>query len=264
MRRWSVPAGSLLGIRLRLHVTWFLVLAVVVGLVVAEFGSAFPDLPRGERIVMGLVTGVSFFGCLLCHEVAHAVVARRFGIRVRGITLFLLGGVAEIEGEPPTPSREFAMALAGPATSVALGSACGLAALGADTAGWRGLAIVLATLASVNLGVAVFNLVPGLPLDGGRLLRAVLWRLTGSYLRATRAAAGMGAIVAIALGVVGAALAVTGTVTGLWYMVMATFIFLLARRAGRAGVPSLAAAAAPGAGALAWGTHEGPAPQPRP
>lgn len=260
MRRWSIPAGSLLGIRLRLHATWFLVLAIVVGLVVAEFGSVFPDLPRSERLLMGLVTGVSFFGCLVCHEVAHAVVARRFGIRVRGITLFLLGGVAEIEGEPPTPSREFAMALAGPATSVALGSTCGLAALGADAAGWRGLSIVLVTLASVNLGVAVFNLIPGLPLDGGRLLRAVLWRLSGSYLRATRAAAGMGTIVAVGLGTAGLALAVTGAVAGLWYVVMATFIFLLARRAARAA----ALTAAPAAGALAWGTHEGPAPQPRP
>lgn len=258
MRRWSIPAGNLLGIRLRLHATWFLVLAVVVGLVVAEFGSAFPDLPRGERLLMGFVTGVSFFGCLVCHELAHALVARRFGIHVRGITLFLLGGVAEIAGEPPTPSREFAMALAGPATSVALGSACGLAALGADAAGGRGLSIVLATLASVNLGVAVFNLVPGLPLDGGRLLRAVLWHLSGSYLRATRAAAATGAIAAMGLGAAGLALAATGNVAGLWYLVMATFIFLLARRSGRAAVPPTAP------GALAWGTHEGPAPQPRP
>ncbi len=135
-----------------------------------------PGLPVVERLSMAAITGVAFFGCLAVHEVAHAVVARRFGVRVKSITLFLFGGVAEIEGELPTPGSEFAVALAGPATSVAIGSVLALAAGIAERLAWTGAAGVLFTLALVNLGVAVFNLVPGLPLDGGRILRAAIWR----------------------------------------------------------------------------------------
>jgi Zn-dependent protease len=114
--------------------------------------------------------------------------------RVLSITLFLFGGVAEIRGELRTPATEFAVALVGPAVSILLGGAFGLAAERAEGV----VAGVLLTLALVNLGVGVFNLVPGLPLDGGRLLRAGLWRLTGSYARATRVAAAGGRVVAAA------------------------------------------------------------------
>ena len=112
--------GRLLGIPLAVHASWFLVLGLAVWVVTVEFGAALPRLPLAERIGMAVVTGLAFFSCLAVHEVAHAVVARRFGVHVRGITLFLLGGVAEIDGELPSPSAEFAVALAGPGTSIAL------------------------------------------------------------------------------------------------------------------------------------------------
>ena len=169
MRRFRLRIGSLVGVPLWIHVSWFAVLVLVVWTVTVEFGDVLPGLPIVERLAMGAITGLAFFGCLAVHEVAHAVVARRFGVRVKSITLFLFGGVAEIDGELPTPGSEFAVALAGPATSVAIGSVLALGAGLAERLGWTGAEAVLLTLALVNLGVAVFNLVPGLPLDGGRI-----------------------------------------------------------------------------------------------
>jgi Zn-dependent protease len=213
------------------------VLILVVWSVTIEFGEVLPGLPVVERLSMAAITGVAFFACLAVHEVAHAVVAGRFGVRVRGITLFLFGGVAEIEGELPSPGSEFAVALAGPATSVALGSTLAVTAGIADGLAWTGAAGVLFTLALVNLGVALFNLVPGLPLDGGRILRAAIWRGTGSFSRATRVAAVGGGVVSGTLVAVGIVATVFGHPEGLWYVVMGVFIWFLARASGRAAPP---------------------------
>jgi Zn-dependent protease len=237
VRRFRVRVGSLLGIPLWIHVSWFAVLGLVVWSVTVEFGAALPELPLVERSAMALLTGVAFFACLALHEVAHAVVARRFGVRVRGITLFLLGGVAEIEGELPSPGSEFAVAFAGPATSVAIASALALGAGWADRLGWTGAEGVLFTLAVVNLGVAVFNMVPGLPLDGGRILRAAIWRRTGSFVRATRVAAVGGRVVAASLVAIGIGVTLAGDPVALWYVPMGVFIWFLARASGRAAPP---------------------------
>ncbi|HEX5951083.1 MAG TPA: site-2 protease family protein [Actinomycetota bacterium] len=256
MRRASIRIGSALGIELSLHATWFLVLALVAWATASGFGDMYPNLTPWARAAMGLVTGFLFFACLTVHELAHAVTARRFGIRVRGITLFVFGGVAEIEGEVPTPAREFAVALIGPAVSLGLGAAFALAAMWAE--GVPAVEGVLGTLALVNLGVALFNLIPGLPLDGGRLLRAVLWRLSGSRTRATTIAAGAGVIVAAALTAFGIALATWGgEPAGLWYVPMGAFLWLLARSSRRRHSPQHAAG-------LALGDREGQAAQPRP
>jgi Zn-dependent protease len=257
VRRVGVRVGRVLGIELSLHASWFLVFALVVWVTGVGFGQIYPELPLALRVGMGLVTGASFFVCLTIHELAHAVTARRFGIRVRGITLFLFGGVAEIEGEVPTPAREFAVALVGPAVSLLLGAATALLAVAAEDL--PVLEGVAGTLALVNLGVALFNLVPGLPLDGGRLLRAGLWRLTGSYALATRIAAGGGILVAAILVAVGVWLAVWGgQLAGLWYVPMGVFLWFLAAAAGRRREPPHHP------GALALGDREGQAPQPRP
>lgn len=257
MRRASIRIGSALGVELSLHVTWFLVLGLVVWATATGFGDIYPDLAAPVRAGMGLVTGVVFFGCLTVHELAHAVTARRFGIRVRGITLFVFGGVAEIEGEVPTPAREFAVALIGPAVSLALAAAFALGTMGVREV--PALEGVLGTLALVNLGVALFNLVPGLPLDGGRLLRAGLWRLTGSHARATRIAAGAGVAVAFGLVAVGVAIATWGREpAGLWYVPMGVFLWFLARSSRRRRPPPHDATG------LALGDREGQAAQPRP
>ena len=259
MRRLEIRAGSVLGIRLSLHASWFLVLGLVTWATVTAFGDLYPELSLAVRTTMGLVTGLAFFACLIAHELAHAVTAQRFGIRVRGITLFLFGGVAEIDGEVPGPAREFAVALVGPAVSVALGAVFGLGAVWAAGARLPVLEGILGTLALVNLAVAVFNLVPGLPLDGGRLLRAVLWHVTGSHASATRVAAGGGVVVAVALFGLGVYLAVVADEpAGLWYLPMSAFLGVLARSAGRRRLPPL------GAAALALEDREGQAPQPGP
>jgi Zn-dependent protease len=166
----------------------------------------------------------------------------------------MFGGVAEIDGEPPSAAREFAVALVGPATSVALGGLFALGSAWATDLRWPAVEGVLTTLALVNLGVALFNLVPGLPLDGGRLLRAGLWRLTGSYRRATRVASTVGQGVAAALGVFGLVLTLTGDPFGLWYVPMAAFLWSLARASGRVQLVPLARS-----GALALGGDEGEA-----
>jgi Zn-dependent protease len=227
----------LLGIPLWIHVSWFAVLGSVIWSVTQQFGEALPELPFVERLAMGSITGVAFFACLAVHEVAHAVVARRYGVRVRGITLFLFGGVAEIEGELPSARSEFAVALAGPGTSVAIGSVFALSSRWCGRLGWTAAEGVLFVLSAVNLGVAVFNMIPGLPLDGGRILRAVIWRRTGSFVRATRVAAMSGRVVAASLVAIGVGTGVAGQPVGLWYVVMGIFIWFLARASGRASPP---------------------------
>ena len=237
--------GRVLGIRLWLHASWFLVAGLAVWATAGAFKEAFPGLPLTERVLMGVVTAACFFACLVTHELAHAVVARRFGVRVHGITLFMLGGVAEIEGELPTPAKEFAVALVGPATSLALGAVFAMLWRTASAVGWTGVEGVTFAVAAVNLGVAVFNLVPGLPLDGGRLLRAGLWRRSGNFEAATRTASAAGRIVAVLLAVIGLGAAASGDIAGLWYVPMGGFIFLMARSAGHAPAPGTG-------GALAW------------
>jgi Zn-dependent protease len=237
MLRLRIRVGRPLWIPLWIHASWFAVLGLAVWVVTVAFGSVLPRLPLPERSAMALVTGLAFFACLAVHEVAHAVVARRFGVRVLGITLFLLGGVAEIEGELPSPGSEFAVALAGPATSIAIGSVLALASTAFGRFGWRGAEVVTFTLAVVNLGVATFNLVPGLPLDGGRILRAAIWRATGSFARATRVAAIGGRVVAAALVAVGVVSSLRGDLGGLWYVPMGTFIWFMARASGRVAAP---------------------------
>jgi Zn-dependent protease len=237
VRRFRLPIGRIFGIQLYLHGTWFVVLALVVWASARVFAQAYPGLPAAERSAMAIVTGPVFFACLALHEVSHAVVARRFGIAVHGITLFLFGGVAEIDGEVPSPGREFAVALVGPATSVALASLFALAAMGATALHRAGAEGVLLTLAAVNLGVAVFNLIPGLPLDGGRLLRAGVWGWTGDFTRATRIAAVGGQILAVCLAVLGAVVVLTGDLAGLWYVPLGAFVWFLARRSALARVP---------------------------
>lgn len=233
MHRFRIRVGQLLGVPLWVHGSWFVVLGLAVWAVTAELGAARPRLPLPERLAMAIVTGCLFFACLAVHELAHAVVARRFGVRVRGITLFLLGGVAEIEGEMPSPGSEFAVAVAGPGTSVVIGSAFALGAEGMRALGWTVAETVALTLALVNLGVALFNLVPGLPLDGGRILRAAIWRGTGSFARATRIAAGAGRLVGAALVAVGIVSTLLGWPAGLWYVPMGLFIWFLARASER-------------------------------
>jgi Zn-dependent protease len=181
---------------------------------------------------LAALTGVLFFVSLVLHELAHSLVAKRSGMQVRAITLFALGGVSQIESEAPKASSEFWMAIAGPITSAVLGA---IALLGAALAGWSPgtgeptpLIAMAVWLGYINLGLAIFNLIPGYPLDGGRVLRALVWWKTGNALRATRAAARVGQVVGGTLILWGLFRFFTGYVGGLWMGLIGWFLVQMA------------------------------------
>lgn len=228
--RFRIPLGRILGVRVGLHPSWFVILLLVAWASAAQYAAEDVALSRPVASGMGVATALLFFASLLAHELGHAVVARRLGVPVRGITLFLLGGVAEISQEIRTAGREFVVAAVGPGVSLALAAAFGLVAFATDAVP---AAPIAATLAAANALLAAFNLIPGLPLDGGRILRAGVWRATGDYRRATRVGVVGGRLVALALLVLGAVLLLTGSAVGAWYLVVALFLDEAARRAGR-------------------------------
>jgi Zn-dependent protease len=237
--RRRFPVLRVAGIEVAVHLTWFPVLLLVASAAYTGFAEIFPGRSPIALGALAMATGVAFFASLVTHELAHAALANRLGVRVRSILLFMFGGVAEIDGEEAsTPSAEVAIALVGPATSVALGSAFGFGALVLDRRNLTLLAGLLGALAFVNLGVALFNLLPALPLDGGRILRAALWRSTGDHRRATRIAGWGGRLLALAVAGGGYWVYRSGEPLGLWYVPMGGFLWWIARAAARRGRPS--------------------------
>ena len=178
--------GRISGIRIGVNWSVLLIVALLAyGLAVGEFPAAAPRHPVAEYVVAALLTAVAYMGSLLAHELAHSLVARRNGLQVEGITLWLLGGVSRLQGEAPNPGAEIRIAGVGPLVSLILGGAFLLLAWLVHAAGVRGVLVVaLAWLGGINLLLAVFNVIPAAPLDGGRLLRAVLWRITGDRFKA--------------------------------------------------------------------------------
>src|SRR5262249_21279373 len=173
----------------------------------------------------GLFATLGFFASLVVHELSHSLVAQRYGIRVSGITLFLFGGVSRIEQEPADPRVELRVAVVGPLTSVALAALFWLAAWSLSDYRGRVTIAVLDYLAYVNAALGVFNLIPGLPLDGGRILRAAVWLRTGSVQRATRLASHLGAGFALGLMALGALEMLSGALMGgLWLVFIALFL----------------------------------------
>jgi Zn-dependent protease len=191
-----------------------------------------PGLAPAAYWLAGLAGAGLFLGSLLAHEVGHALVARRAGLGVRGITLWLLGGVAQLEDEPATPGDELRVALVGPAVSLALAAAFGLAAVAGSLVGLPAAVVAVAAwLGVVNALLAVFNLLPAAPLDGGRVLRGLLWRRHGSRLRASVTATRAGVWVGAGLVTYG----LLGTFTGwgigtLWTALVGWFLMSAARQ----------------------------------
>lgn len=181
---------------------------------------------------MAGVTGAFLLLCsLMAHELAHAIVATRSGLEVDGVTLWMFGGVATLRGEPKTPGADFRIAAVGPATSIGLGVAFGALWLALDAVGVGGLPVAVAGwLASINIVLAVFNLIPGAPLDGGRILRAALWRRGGDRYRAAVTATSVGQVVAYFLVGLGLLNFLAGNpVGGLWLMMIGWFVLSAAR-----------------------------------
>jgi Zn-dependent protease/CBS domain-containing protein len=182
----SFSLGRIAGIRIGVNWSVLVIAALLAyGLASGELPAAAPHRPEWEYIIAALVTAVVFFGSLLAHELAHSLVARRNGLTVDSITLWLLGGVSRLQGEVADPAAEVRIAGVGPLVSLLLGVVFVLLAWLVDAVGGRGVLIAaLAWLGGINLLLAVFNVIPAAPLDGGRLLRAVLWRITGDRLKA--------------------------------------------------------------------------------
>ena len=228
-----VTIARIWGIPISVHVSWLLVFALVASSLAAGY---FPERQPGwgapTRWVLGALTSLAFFASVLVHELGHSRVALRYGIPIRGITLFVFGGVAQIGREPDSPGAEFRIAIAGPLTSLALAALFG----GVGTvAGSMALVSVPAMwLARINLAVALFNLLPGFPLDGGRVLRAAVWAWTGSFDRANRTAAAAGEVLALALIGVGVLRAIGGDIAGGIWMALIGWFLQSAVAAGRA------------------------------
>lgn len=185
--------GRILGVEVRIDTSWVIVAALVIYSMYIQF-RLFEDLTSFPAGVLAVIFGLLFFTSVLAHEMAHAVVARRRGIEVHGITLFLFGGATHAKVDSRRPQDELVVSLVGPLTSLVLG---GLLLLLAWPLGWPDNPIGwgFGYLGAVNIVLAVFNMLPGFPLDGGRVLRALVWGSTGSLVRATRVASIAGQIV---------------------------------------------------------------------
>ncbi|MGE3177830.1 MAG: site-2 protease family protein [Vicinamibacterales bacterium] len=212
-----------------LHYSWFIIAWLITLSLTSRFAAMNPAWSAGMVWTLGVTTALLFFVGIVLHELAHATVARLGGVPVRGITLFALGGIAQIEKDAATPAKEFWMAIAGPIASVAIGLACWALATAAgppdapDAAG--AFSAVFGWLAFINVALALFNLVPGFPLDGGRVLRAIVWAVTRDARRATRVAANVGQFVAYGLIVFGLLqLVVRNDFGGLWIAFIGWFL----------------------------------------
>ncbi|PPS40355.1 site-2 protease family protein [Chroococcidiopsis sp. TS-821] len=214
---WRI--GSLFGIPLLLDPLWFVILAVVT----LNFGLAYQPWGVALGWSAGIVTALLLFGSVLLHELGHSLAARAQGINVKSITLFLFGGIAAIEEESKTPGQAFQVAIAGPTVSVTLFVLLTAIAYILPTGSLS--SALIGDLAKINLVLALFNLIPGLPLDGGQVLKAAVWKVTGNRFQAVRTAASAGQILgwsAIALGF--AIDLLTGElVSGLWFVLLGWF-----------------------------------------
>jgi Zn-dependent protease len=182
--------GSIFGFEIRIDLSWFIILFLIIwSFSVAVFPQALPGLTTTTYLIMGVSGAIIFFVSLLAHELSHSLVAKAKGIEVESITLFVFGGMARTKSEATTPGDEFQIAGVGPLSSFIIAALLwGSARVWTTAGGGQEVAIVLDYLGFLNLVLAVFNMLPGFPLDGGRVFRSIVWKVTGSLDRATKVA----------------------------------------------------------------------------
>jgi len=191
----GIPLGSYFGISVRLHYSWFIIFVLVTwALATGYFPYSYPEWSTATYWGIGLATSLLFFLSVLIHELSHSLVAQSAGIPVKSITLFIFGGLSQISREPGRPNIEFRMALAGPLSSLLLGGIFWGIHIATKGTSEPAAALTL-WLAWINAVLAGFNLIPGFPLDGGRVLRAILWWRTNNLKKATRIASTSGRVV---------------------------------------------------------------------
>jgi Zn-dependent protease/predicted transcriptional regulator len=222
----SVRLGRPFGIPLEVDASWFFVFFLVAStLTLSYFPAALPEQASTLYVALGLVTALAFFGSLVLHELAHSLVARAGGLKITKVTLFLFGGVSQMEEEPRSPGHEFLLAIAGPATSVVLGlAALGIRALLIAQEAPDLVWLPFEYLGMINIALAAFNLLPGFPLDGGRVLRALLWGITKDMLKATRWASRSGQAIGMTLIAIAVLGVLRGTFDLVWFAVMGWFL----------------------------------------
>jgi Zn-dependent protease/CBS domain-containing protein len=245
MRERGLQLGRIFGIQIHLDWSWFFIFVLITWNLASVFGEAHPEWDIVLRGGTAVIAALLFFASVLAHELAHSIVARAHGVPVRNITLMLFGGVANIQREPPSPKAEFLITIVGPITSILLGfffimmagitASINMEMVQEPTAVIAQLGPVptlLLWLGPINLLLGVFNLIPGFPLDGGRILRATLWAITGNLQRATRWAAGVGQIISLLLIVAGISMIFgatipflgSGFINGLWLAIIGWFL----------------------------------------
>ena len=227
MRGGGILIGRILGIPIYLHSSWFIVFALITFSLVQQFHTQHPQWSQAQHWTVGVLTSLLFFGSVLFHELSHSVVALRYKIPVVSITLFVFGGVARIGRDASSAKQEFLIAAAGPASSYLLAGGFYLlsgafpeSTMTAALAGW---------LMNINFWLATFNLIPGFPLDGGRLLRAIAWGISGNFTRATKVASRGGQFFAYLFILYGVWSGLSGEIfEGLWVAFIGWFLLTAA------------------------------------
>lgn len=223
--------GSILGFEIRIDFSWFIIFLLVLwSLSSSLFPTQFPELSPVTHLLMGIVGTLLFFASLLIHEISHSLVAKTKGIPIEGITLFIFGGMARTRMEAKTPGDEFQIAGVGPLVSILLSGLFSLFGYVSHQMGW-GTAItgVAAYLAMINLLLAIFNLLPGFPLDGGRLFRATVWKITGNLTLATQMASIGGRFFGAFIVALGFLQLLRGfLVGGIWFILIGWFLMTAA------------------------------------
>lgn len=231
MLKRKIELFKLLGFSVSLDVSWGIILFLVVwSLANGAFPEYYPNLSPQTYWIMGVVGALGLFVSIVIHEFSHSMVARKYGMDIKGITLFVFGGVAEMKDEPKTPKIEFLMAIAGPITSLFLSLLFG-ALYQAAAAVYAPVPIVavLGYLGAINLILAIFNMIPAFPTDGGRVLRAILWRIKGDILWATRTASRISIFFAMFIIFTGFISIIQGNVIGgIWWILIGSFLFSVA------------------------------------
>lgn len=230
----QIKLGRIFGVEIGLHYSWFIIALLITFSLAGQFQEHNPGWSDGLRWGVSIITAVLFFGAIVAHELSHAIVAKLRGLPVRSITLFALGGVAQIEKEAADAKTEFWMGIIGPITSFVIGVVC----LAITVAlGWkppefpqRPLPAMLMWLGIINIGLAIFNMIPGFPLDGGRVLRGIVWWITGNAVRATRIAARVGQVIAFVMILYGLMQFFRGAgFNGLWIAFIGWFLLSASR-----------------------------------
>jgi Zn-dependent protease/predicted transcriptional regulator len=219
----GIRLGQVFGIPIYLHASWFIIFVLLAAFLRAQFGSQHSAWTPAQDWSLGIATSVLFFGSVIFHELSHSLVALRYRIPVKSITLFVFGGVSRIERDASSSRQEFNIAIAGPLSSLFLAGCFWLVARR-----WHGNEMVASAsiwLAGINLLLALFNLVPGFPLDGGRILRGITWGITGDFAKATRIASNTGRVFAYLMILIGAGEALYGNwVNGLYTAFIGWFL----------------------------------------